>query len=182
MASRPSPQARRLEKALRERLRTACDIGDLATTVAEMLGLLQIASNGADEVIQVPRDSRNFRRDRGLPHFARSDGAWFDFGITLRKGQIIAWSFEIRFPDTWKDGPGWARFDLNPPGHANEARGLRSHLHLGSDDDGMSIPYTASFVSPGEDVTADDAVAMLDLLLTGMRKTGRQRDIAAVST
>jgi hypothetical protein len=30
--------------------------------------------------------------------------------------------------------PSFIRFDLNPPGHPNEERELRAHLHPGCDD------------------------------------------------
>jgi hypothetical protein len=54
------------------------------------------------------------------------------------------------------------RFDLNPPGaHDNTLAGLRSHVHLGSDDDGFAI--AAPIGSPFE---------MLDVLLHGVMATG----------
>lgn len=56
------------------------------------------------------------------------------------------------------------RFDLNPPGHANDDRGLRCHVHLGSDDDGMSIAYTER--EPAE---------VLRMLIHELRKSGRER-------
>lgn len=65
------------------------------------------------------------------------------------------------------------RFDLNPPGHSNEDLGLRSHMHVSSDDDGMSVP--APVMSSFE---------LLDIMVHGLVKTGRVRrheDLAGLS-
>lgn len=79
---------------------------------------------------------RNFRRIRDLPHFERNDGCWFDFSIlideTLKPAEIIGFNFEIRFPTG--SHVTFLRFDLNLPGHNNEERGMRFHLHPGSDN------------------------------------------------
>ena len=136
MAEKLSREARTLEKGLRDRLRTASDTGQISNPVAEVLRFVQVTRNGADEVIAVPRGTRNFKRDDAADHFERDDGAHFDLAITLRDREVVAWSFELRFPLEWDDGPRWVRFDLNHPGHANDERGLRCHVHLGSDDDG----------------------------------------------
>lgn len=109
---------------------------------------------------------RNFRRDRSLPHFSRPDGAWFDFQLLAREhagaASIIAYGFELRMHD---DRPfSFVRFDLNPPGHGNDDDGLRSHLHLGTDDEGFSIP--APVMSPLE---------ILDLFLYRLRDGERRR-------
>lgn len=42
--------------------------------------------------------------------------------------------------------PKFVRFDLNMPGHHNEAPGLRCHLHPGHDD--LQVP--APFMKPLE--------------------------------
>ncbi|MEZ4316907.1 MAG: hypothetical protein R3F61_05375 [Myxococcota bacterium] len=162
--AKASRAAQALARSLREVLRRASDEGRIDNSIDDVLKWVQTARQGVDEVIEIPRGSRNFVRSREAPHFRRDDGAWFDFAITLRNGQIVAWSFELRFPDDWPDGPGWIRFDLNHPGHANDDRGLRCHIHLGSDDDGMSIPYEQR--TPAE---------VLHLLIHDLRKTGRER-------
>ncbi|XYH92605.1 hypothetical protein ACMHYB_32605 [Sorangium sp. So ce1128] len=54
--------------------------------------------------------------------------------------------------------------DLNPPGHGNNDDGLRSHLHLNADDDGLAV--SAPVMSPFE---------ILDLFLHGLRRVGRVR-------
>lgn len=123
-----------------------------------------MAPCAGDCVLAVPADVRNNKRDKTKPHFLRDDGAWFDFAITLVGDDVVAYSFEIR------SVPGlnvpWIRFDLNPPDHTNADRGLRAHVHLGSDDDGLSIPYRAC--EPEE---------LLDLLIDGLRQQRRQRNV-----
>jgi hypothetical protein len=101
---------------------------------------------------------KNQNRDRGLPHFERDDGAWFDFTITVREQddglQLLAYDFEIRLMPGM--GASFLRFDLNLPEHANQQRELRCHLHPGSDD--MLVP--APMMSPLE---------VLDLFTHGAR-------------
>ncbi len=111
---------------------------------------------------------RNFHRDPSLPHFRRTkDQAWFDFLLVLaeraRSVEILVYDFELRLPG--KGGASsFVRFDLNPPEHDNEADGLRSHLHINSDDDGMSVP--APVLSPYE---------LLDVMVHGLVPIGRVR-------
>lgn len=79
---------------------------------------------------------KNFKRRRDIPHFERVDGCWFDFAILIdenpKNALIIGFDFEIRFPDDYP--VKFLRFDLNTPGHDNELRGMRFHVHPGSDD------------------------------------------------
>ena len=109
---------------------------------------------------------RNFHRTKELPHFTRKDGGWFDFQLQVKEGDgradIIAYDFELRLPAD--SGFDFLRFDLNPPGHDNEADGLRSHMHINGDDDGLAAP--AAVMSPFE---------ILDLFLHGLRRVGRIR-------
>jgi hypothetical protein len=94
---------------------------------------------------------RNFHRDPALPHFTRlADGATFDFQIGVQeKGRellLLAYGFELRLPE---GSPlPFLRYDLSPVVHRNTENGLRSHMHLGSDDDGFSVP--APMLSPFE--------------------------------
>ncbi|WP_437638370.1 hypothetical protein [Sorangium sp. So ce854] len=115
---------------------------------------------------------RNFNRTKELPHLTRGDGGWFDFQLQVREGdaeiEILAYDFELRLPTD--NGIAFLRFDLNPPGHENEAEGLRSHLHLNSDDDGLAAP--APVMSPYE---------LLDLFLHGLRRIGRVRSSPVVA-
>jgi hypothetical protein len=109
---------------------------------------------------------RNFNRTKDLPHFTRRDGGWFDFQLQVKeedgRAEIIAYDFELRLP------PGsqfaFMRFDMNPPGSDNQEDGLRSHLHLNADDDGLVVP--APVMSPFE---------ILDLFLHGVSQNGRIR-------
>lgn len=85
---------------------------------------------------------RNFKSRDGLPRLTRADGAWFDFGITLRltgsEAELFAYAFALRMAE---GAPvKQVRIDLNGRGHANEALGLRSHVHLNVDDEGFAIP------------------------------------------
>lgn len=114
-------------------------------------------------------DERNFRRDPSLPHFRRcKDGAWFDFQMQLREHpqgfDIVQYDFELRIPSSDSVCSTFVRFDLNPPGHDNEDDGLRSHMHVNSDDDGMAVP--APVMSPFE---------LLDIMVHGLIRTGRIR-------
>ena len=51
---------------------------------------------------------------------------------TIKPSKIIAFNFEIRFPDTYKTN--YIRYDLNLPSHNNEDKGMRFHIHPGTDD------------------------------------------------
>jgi len=88
------------------------------------------------------------------------DGAWFDFlptgrGTSRGDVEILAYSCEIRFPDYLTTFPRFVRYDLNPPGHANEAAEMRCHVHPGHDD----LKMTAPFIEPLE---------ILDLCVYGL--------------
>jgi hypothetical protein len=91
---------------------------------------------------------KNQHRDRSIEHLVRSDGAWFDFSITVREGgphlELLAYDFEIRFPAGM--GMPFLRFDLNLPAHRNEEREMRAHMHLGCED----ILCPAPLMSPLE--------------------------------
>lgn len=109
---------------------------------------------------------RNFNRRKELPHFTRRDGGWFDFQLQVKeeddRTEIRAYDFELRLPAG--QGFDFVRFDLNPVDSDNQKDGLRSHLHLNADDDGLAAP--APVMSPFE---------ILDLFLHGLRRNGRVR-------
>lgn len=112
-------------------------------------------------------DTRNFRRDLSLPHLTRrQDGSWFDFQLLLSEEagvtEVVAYDFELRLVNV--PGIEFVRLDLNPPDGRASGELLRSHLHLSSDDDGLSVP--APILSPFE---------ALDLFLHGLRNIGRIR-------
>jgi hypothetical protein len=116
-------------------LTTASDNGRLRTKLHQIHGLLKITPPSKG-IIEITGGQRNFHRIRELPHFERCDGCWFDFAISVdenyKPAQIIAFNFEIRF---LYDKPiKFLRFDLNSPDHNNQQKGMRFHLHPGSDD------------------------------------------------
>jgi hypothetical protein len=157
-----SKPARTLYVSLRRLLEDASNDGRLRSTIADIRQVLKPPHrSGVDEVISMG-DRRNFHRSTELPHLVRDDRAWFDFAITLRDGEVVAWSFEVRFPD---QVPAFLRFDLNPPGHDNEGRDLRCHLHPGTDDDGLAVPLAADWTPE----------RVLGLVVGGLRRTGRVR-------
>jgi hypothetical protein len=118
-------------------------------------------------------NERNFRRDPQLPHFTRPDGSWFDFQLLLSEKdcglEIVAYDFELRVVNVPQIE--FVRLDLNPPDGRPSGALLRSHLHLSSDDDGLSVP--APVLSPFE---------ALDLFLHGVRNVGRVRRLGQATT
>jgi hypothetical protein len=110
----------------------------LKTKTHEIRSLLKLEKSRKDgeDTWEILGGQRNFKRLREIPHFERADGCWFDFAILIdqkpKPAEILGFNFEIRFP---ADLPvQFLRFDLNLPGHNNEDRGMRFHLHPGSDD------------------------------------------------
>ena len=67
--------------------------------------------------------------------------------------ELVAYSFEMRFADDFE--PTFIRFDLNPPNHLNTERGLRAHIHAGTDDYSVPSPVL-------------DPLEILDLFLFGL--------------
>jgi hypothetical protein len=120
-------------------LTKAHDEGVLSTKLHEVHKLLKVTDPKKNIVAILGgglEGKRNFNRSRDIPHFERVDGCWFDFTIlideTPKPAEIIGFDFEIRFPD--ESPVRFLRFDLNLPGHDNEERSIRFHLHPGSDD------------------------------------------------
>lgn len=145
---------------------------DSHNDVHQKLVLSETEAHGGTHSIAVG-DVRNFNRDRSRPHFTRkSDRAWFDFQLSVSEThsslEVLSYDFELRFEDS--SPVSFVRFDLNPKGHDNETDGLRCHVHLGSDDDGHSVP--APLMSPYE---------LLDILVHGVNRTGRVRQVPPIS-
>jgi hypothetical protein len=121
-------------------LNAASDDGILATTQADLRGLLKLTpqpKQGKNVIaVMVGAATKNFKRDPTQPHLRRQDGAWFDFSIlvdeTQKPAAIIGFDFELRFPADFPTA--FLRYDLNTPGHNNQDDGLRFHIHPGSDD------------------------------------------------
>jgi hypothetical protein len=117
-----------LQKQILKLLTQAHDENKLKTKLHEIHDLLKLeqsTQHGAD-VSEILGGQRNFKRLRDIPHFERVDGCWFDFAILIdqkpKPAEILG--LPVQF----------LRFDLNLPGHNNEDRGMRFHLHPGSDD------------------------------------------------
>ena len=132
--------AKELRTQIFRTLTQAHNEGVLSTKLSEIYGLLKMSSQNQQQVVILGGlekvGTKNFKRSKDIPHFARVDGCWFDFAITIDESQkpaeIIGFDFEIRFPESVPIQ--FIRFDLNLPGHDNQADGLRFHLHPGSDD------------------------------------------------
>lgn len=156
----PMPETvRELHREMRDALRSWSDDGLLANEPADAFRFINRSST-ADGAVVLEVCGVNFERDPTQRHFRRDDGAWFDFRMTVRERrgrplELLAYGFEIRFQPQ-HGGPAWIRFDLNPPGHDNDARGIRSHMHPATDD--WSVP--APSLSP---------IEVLHLLVVGLR-------------
>jgi hypothetical protein len=155
--------AHKLRQELCAILRHAHDQGRLSTSPGKILSLVSVIDpppklvnklrplNLHRAAKSVVGGEKNQNRTVNVPHLERDDGAWFDFSITVRELpgglELLAYDYEIRLPPGL--GSPFLRFDYNPPGHANESRDLRCHLHPGCDD--ISLP--APLMSPSELVT-----------------------------
>lgn len=110
----------------------------LKTKIQEIRSLLKLeqSTQHGEDIVEILGGQRNFKRLKDLPHFERFDGCWFDFAILIDQKpnpiNILGFNFEIRFPDEMP--VQFLRFDLNLPGHNNQDRGMRFHMHPGSDD------------------------------------------------
>jgi hypothetical protein len=140
--------AKALHRELRRALIAAHNEGLLRSSPAEIHKLVKLEEPTSAYCV-IAGGEKNFKRDPNRPHLERDDGAWFDFAITVGQTramplELIAYNFEIRFPDA--SAPAFIRFDLNDPTHDNEARGMRSHIHPGSDD--LQVP--SPLMSPDE--------------------------------
>jgi hypothetical protein len=134
--------AKFFKNQLLKTLTKASDEEILKTKPHEIHKLLKLEKSGeyGKGVFEIMGGQRNFKRSRDLPHFERADRCWFDFAIFIdenpKPAQVLGFNFEIRFPDDFS--VKFLRFDLNTPGHDNDKRGIRFHLHPGHDD--LMIP------------------------------------------
>ncbi|MBE9118986.1 hypothetical protein IQ249_24145 [Lusitaniella coriacea LEGE 07157] len=141
--------ARMLWAKILKCLTTAHNEGALKTKIHEIHSLLKLeksAKNGKG-FFEIVGGQRNFKRRKNIPHFERRDGCWFDFAISIdqnsKPAEIIGFDFEIRFPENYP--VKFLRFDLNLPNHNNENRGMRFHIHPGSDDFTIHSPPMSPF-------------------------------------
>lgn len=156
----PMPESvRELHRELRDALRRWSDDGLIENGPEDAFRLIKRSSDG-DGAVALEVGSPNFHQDPTLPHFRRDDGAWFDFRLVVRERrgrplELVAYGFEVRFPVHF-GGPAWVRFDLNPPGHHNDDRGLRCHVH----------PFTNDWSVPAPVLTP---LELLHLVVVGLR-------------
>jgi hypothetical protein len=170
-------RARDLHRDLRNALVRASNARKLLTSPAEIHRLVRLLPEPPSQITQdlqklklhdgaccIVGGEKNQERARHIAHLARDDGAWFDFSITVRENgtqlELVAYDFEIRFPPGM--GIPFLRFDLNLPDRRTETRGLRSHLHPGSDD----ILAPAPRMSPLE---------ILGLFIDGLRRSEERK-------
>jgi len=143
--------ARDLTRALRALLLGAHDTGELSSPPKEIHATLKMIreppSSLADKLKArsmhqgaccIEGGDPDRSRDPDGRHLRRSDGAWFDFSITVREIaaqiEVLTYRFEIRFPPGI--GAPFMRFDHNLPevNAGKPANEPRSHLHPGHDD------------------------------------------------
>ncbi len=129
---------------LRNELCLARDKRILATKKRDVWKLLKTGDSpiSCDGGVGIYGGEKDFKRRGDKPRFVRNDGAWFHFTITVdmrdrRPLALIAYDFELVFPEKLvkeHQFPLFVRFDLNQPGHRNDCRELRAHMHPGHDD------------------------------------------------
>jgi hypothetical protein len=134
--------AKALLSRLRAALKRAYDTGDFRVPQQEIYKYVNFADPPPEtrplgEVRAIVGGVKDFSRAPESIQLCRTDGAWFHFTLLLEEQRrecirLLAYDFELVYPDGHR--PWFVRFDLNPPGHPNEAREIRSHLHPGSED------------------------------------------------
>jgi len=149
--------ARDLTRALRALLVDAHHTGELSSAPKEIHATVKMISKPPPSLADHLK-ARNLHqgaccieggdpsrpRDPAGKHLVRSDGAWFDFSITVREGgpqvEVLTYRFEIRFAPGI--GAPFMRFDRNLPevSAGTLANEPRSHLHPGHDDLRVSDP------------------------------------------
>ncbi len=81
---------------------------------------------------------KDFGRVATSARLIRDDGAWIHFAVTVDPSSTspVAYNFEIVFEqfEVTPPYPPFVRVDLNEPGHSNDLRGMRCHLHPSHDD------------------------------------------------
>lgn len=136
-AETPKELLQQIRKVLNDAQRS----GALRTAQEDIYKNVVLSGNGAskDDFV-ICGGKKDFKRIPENASLIRNDRAWLHFSMAIRafKGyvELLAYNFEIVFPP--EHNPLFVRLDLNPPGHENELRGLRSHVHPGNDD--LQIP------------------------------------------
>jgi hypothetical protein len=135
-----------LRRAIRPSLLKAANEGRLAVGDHEISRHVQVTrSKDTMDASDLVGGRYNQDRDHGLADLRTADGGWLFFLAVLRPHpgglEVLAYDIERVFgPD---HRPAWVRFDLNPRGHANDVRGLRSHFHADNDDLQLHAPIFA---------------------------------------
>lgn len=84
-------------------------------------------------------------RNPALAQLHVEGGGWITFSVTVEPTneglELRGYVFERVFPS--EAHVRFIRFDLNPEGHANDTRELRSHMHPGHDDWMLPAPILA---------------------------------------
>lgn len=145
--------AKEMVMSLRRLLKQAYDDGKLRTAQDGIYEWVKLAKEPeADEEIRgglLEREAKAGCREPDRARLVRDDGAWIHFTIRVRqvarkKLDLVAYDFEIVFLEPHQ--PSFFRVDLNPPGHPNETREIRSHAHPGNDE----LQWPAPVMTPLE--------------------------------
>jgi hypothetical protein len=139
---RETPTTKALLRRIRSRLKQASDQQILAVAQHDIYRYVDEVeppreARGMGTVRAIAGGVKDFKRQVESIQLQRADGAWFHFTLTVAETEggpldLLAYDFELVYPDGHQ--PRFLRFDLNLPGHANDSRELRSHLHPGCDD------------------------------------------------
>lgn len=143
-------------------------------------GRLTVASNAIAQHVRLDRRSKempdtpgasdlvggnkDFGRKRENAALFTPDGGWLSFSMVLRPHdggvEVLAYNVERVYESSHR--PYWIRFDLSPPGHANDLRGMRSHFH----PDNPDIQLPSSIFAPHE---------LIELLLPAPTAAGERK-------
>ena len=138
-----------LERVLRPCLLSAANEGKLAVgphAISRNIRIdgpsTQVSDKHAADLVG---GRRNNERREEQADLLTPDGGWLSFSAVLRpkdsKVEVVAYNVERVYRRD--DGPHWIRFDFSPPGHDNDQRGMRSHVHPGDDDLQLPAPIFA---------------------------------------
>lgn len=132
---------RDLFRKLKLRLIAGFNDDRLLTPIARVHKLLTLEESRDDSGIWAINGGKKDQARRSHDQvFERFDHARFHFSITVasrgKSTELLAYAFEIYYSQTRHAdrAPRFVRFDLNHPGHRNEERSMRSHVHPGHDD------------------------------------------------
>lgn len=138
--------AEELLRSLRARLKAAYDGGVLVVPQHEIYRCVQLVEppnlpSNSPSTKAIAGGIKDFQRRRESAQLVRSDGLWFHFTLAVEETRdklvLLAYDFELVRPGKI---PPFVRFDLNPLGHDNDSRFLRSHLHPGNEDVVLPAP------------------------------------------